>query len=54
MDFKGMSVSVHNAITDLWQQTWVDNNGGYLDFTGGFQNEVMTLSREVEREGQKI
>jgi hypothetical protein len=32
----------------------VDNNGGYLDFTGGMQNGVMTLSRETEYKGQKI
>jgi len=54
MNFKGMSVSVFNEKKDLWQQTWVDNNGGYLDFTGGFQNDVMTLSRETERNGQEI
>jgi hypothetical protein len=51
MDFKGLSVSVYNPRKEIWQQTWVDNNGGYLDFTGAFENGVMTLSREVDYNG---
>lgn len=31
---KGMSVSTFNARSGKWEQTWVDNQGGYLDFTG--------------------
>jgi hypothetical protein len=34
--FKGTSVSVYNPSNRKWQQTWVDNEGGYLDFTGEF------------------
>ena len=32
---QGMSVSIFDAKADQWKQTWVDNNGSYLDFTGG-------------------
>ena len=32
--FDGESVSVYNPRTEQWQQTWVDNQGGYLLFTG--------------------
>src|SRR5947209_4919758 len=45
--FRGISVSVYNTHTGTWHQTWVDNQGSYLDFTGGFSNGVMELSREM-------
>ena len=44
---KGVSVSTFNAALGKWQQTWVDNSGGYLDFTGEFVDGKMILSREV-------
>ena len=43
-DLIGMSVSSYDAERKLWCQTWVDNNGSYLDFTGGFENEKMILA----------
>ena len=43
----GRSVSVYNANRKLWQQTWVDNQAGYLDFTGNFNDGKMILSREA-------
>ena len=54
MAFRGMSVSVYNVQKSVWQQTWVDNNGGYLDFTGALQDNEMTLSRKTERDGKEI
>lgn len=46
--FLGMSVSVYNPGMKLWQQTWVDNYGSYLDFTGGLQDGGnFRLSRSV-------
>ena len=41
----GMSVSCFDPERQLWCQTWVDNNGTYLDFTGRFENEKMILER---------
>ena len=52
--FKGMSISTHNSETGLWQQTWVDNQGGYLDFTGTFQDGQMILSRNAILEGRPV
>ncbi len=52
--FIGRSFSVYRPATGKWYQTWVDNNGGYLDFTGGFADGEMTLSREAERDGKKF
>ncbi len=43
----GKSLSIYNINKKLWQQTWVDNTGAYLDFTGGFENDKMIFSRKV-------
>jgi hypothetical protein len=47
ISLKGVSISTFNAALGKWQQTWVDNSGGYLDFTGGFVDGKMILSREA-------
>ncbi|MDX1530209.1 MAG: hypothetical protein R3362_01655 [Rhodothermales bacterium] len=41
--FEGMSVSVYDARSQQWRQTWVDNRGGYLLFTGGLHGGQMEL-----------
>lgn len=41
--FKGMSLSTVKRQTEKWHQTWVDSQGGYLTFTGEFQDGVMEL-----------
>jgi hypothetical protein len=54
-DLVGKSFSVYNPRKNLWQQTWVDNYGSYLVFTGGYEEDKMTLVREVVNpEGKKI
>jgi hypothetical protein len=50
----GMSVSVFNQNTGKWHQTWVDNQGGYLDFTGGFADGKMILSRRASKDGTEF
>lgn len=52
--FKGMSVSTYNVRTKKWQQTWVDNNGSYLDFIGGWKDDKMVLSRSFVRHDSTI
>lgn len=54
MPLIGMSVSTYNRQKKKWQQTWVDNNGSYLDFVGEFKDDKMILSRQAERQGKKI
>ena len=41
--YRGMSVSAFQPKTGQWEQTWVDTEGNYLLFTGGFKDEVMEL-----------
>lgn len=45
--FDGQSVSTYSVREKIWKQTWVDDQGGYLDFTGTFQDGEMRLTRHV-------
>ncbi len=51
---RGMSLSVWNAQIGKWQQTWVDNEGSYLDFTGEFADGRMTLQRKATLQGKEV
>lgn len=52
--FQGMSVSAYDAANAQWRQTWVDNQGGYLDFVGSFADGKMILSRDAILEGKPV
>lgn len=54
MQFRGWSVSVYDTTSRRWKQTWVDNQGGYMDFTGGFEDGKMTLSRKTTIKGDPV
>ena len=55
MHLRGRSVSVFDARAGRWKQTWVDNEGGYLDFIGEFKDGQMVLAREAVRpDGSKV
>jgi len=55
MHLRGTSVSIFDANSGKWKQTWVDNEGGYLDFVGELKNGQMILQREASRpDGSKI
>src|SRR5947208_10083670 len=43
MHLRGRSLSIFDTISGKWKQTWVDNEGGYLDFTGEFRDGQMIL-----------
>jgi hypothetical protein len=54
-NFYGNSVSVYSPAKGLWQQTWVDNQGGYLVFTGEFKDGKMFLKMApFQRAGQTV
>jgi hypothetical protein len=44
---EGWSVSSWSPLLRKWQQTWVDNQAGYLDFQGGLEDGRMVLSRRA-------
>ncbi len=50
--YRGMSMSVYDPERGLWCQTWVDNQGSYLDFTGKFEDGKMILSRDAIVKGE--
>lgn len=45
----GMSISLFDVRSGKWKQTWVDNQGSYLDFVGEFKDGQMILAREFTR-----
>lgn len=55
MPLRGTSVSTFDAGTGKWRQTWVDNQGGYLDFAGELKDGKLILQRETtKKDGSKI
>jgi hypothetical protein len=54
MPLRGMSVSTYDRSLGQWQQTWVDNQGSYLDFVGGFKDGEMVLRREARIGGAVV
>ncbi len=48
----GRSYSTYSPDRRSWRQTWVDNEGGYLDFDGGMQGDQMVMSRTARRDGE--
>jgi hypothetical protein len=49
MHLRGTSVTSLDTRSGKWKQTWVDNQGGYLDFVGEWKDGQMILSREGVR-----
>jgi hypothetical protein len=49
MHLRGKSVSIFDTTARRWKQTWVDNEGAYLDLVGDFKDGQMILAREVTR-----
>jgi hypothetical protein len=55
MHLRGISVSIFDVRSHKWKQTWVDNEGGYLDFVGEFKDGQMILARNAVRpDGTKV
>jgi hypothetical protein len=55
MHLRGSSVSIFDLTAGTWKQTWVDNEGGYLDFAGELKDGQMILQREaVRNDGTKV
>jgi hypothetical protein len=51
LELQGLSFSVYDRAAGCWKQTWVDSEGGYLDFAGSFENGVMELRRNGDVDG---
>jgi len=44
---RGTKHSIFLPRLNQWKQTWVDNEGSYLNFTGEFKDGQMILAREA-------
>jgi Protein of unknown function (DUF1579) len=51
---EGRSYSVYDARAARWKQTWVDNQGGYLDFVGDVVDGDRVFAREFTRQGKLV
>jgi hypothetical protein len=47
--YLGKSWSVYSPQMKQWQQTWVDNQGGFIYLTGAFENDKMTLTTQPRK-----
>jgi hypothetical protein len=54
LNFAGKSFSVYNPNKNIWQQTWVDDQGGYMVFNGGMSEDKMILSRKITRQEKEL
>jgi hypothetical protein len=51
----GRSFSMWQPAAGTWRQTWVDDQGSYLAFTGGIEHGVMTLYGEPrDKDGKRV
>ena len=51
---RGMSVSVYSPALGVWRQTWVDSEGSYWSFSGGWDGEQMCLETDDVRDGRPM
>ncbi|HAS45550.1 MAG TPA: hypothetical protein DCS93_34010 [Microscillaceae bacterium] len=52
--FHGLSFSVYNPFAKVWKQTWVDNQGAYLDFYGKFDGDKRIFERKFTGAAGKL
>ncbi len=54
--FVGKSWSVFDSIASLWKQTWVDNSGSYMVFSGAVDKDTLIFAEDnpVTLKGQKV
>lgn len=44
--YTGKSFNIYNAALDRWQQFWVDNQGGVLEFKGAYKDRELRYTAE--------
>ncbi|HKK46856.1 MAG TPA: hypothetical protein VJ964_15120 [Balneolaceae bacterium] len=53
--YKGKSVSIYQKRKQMWQQTWVDNQGSYIDLTGDVDgNKRIFITETTDSTGKKV
>jgi hypothetical protein len=53
--YAGKSFNIYNRTQQRWQQFWVDNQGGVLEFSGQYINgQLLYTGESMNREGAKV
>lgn len=47
--YKGTSYNFYDALSNRWHQSWIDNQGGVLQLSGGLKGDHMVLTSEPTR-----
>ncbi|MBS3738319.1 DUF1579 family protein [Mesohalobacter halotolerans] len=47
--FKGKSLSVYQPQSDVWRQTWIDNQGDYYNFTGKIDGDKRIFETQTPK-----
>lgn len=51
----GKSFNVYNSARKKWQQTWVDDRGGFTEYTGEWKGDRMEfLAEQTQADGKKL
>jgi hypothetical protein len=51
---EGLSVSVYDPDRRSWRQTWVDDQGSYLDFVGDRVDGCFSFARRAPEDGPNV
>lgn len=54
LSLQGRSLSIFDESVGQWRQTWVDNEGGYLDLAGDFTDGEMRLFTQRTVQGRAL
>lgn len=53
--YKGKSVSIYEKRSNMWRQTWVDNQGSYIDLTGKIDgNKRIFMTKTTDSDGNNV
>lgn len=53
--YTGKSLNIYNGTLKKWQQFWVDNQGGVLEFVGEYEGGKLTYRSESQgKDGERI
>ena len=54
INYKGMSLSIYNPKSKIWNQTWVDSGGSHFNFVGDIIDKNPAFKTKiVEKDGKK-
>ena len=46
-------INWYNTLDSTWKQVWVDNSGSKFEFSGQYENGIMSMAGNTEFQGSK-